>query len=104
MTRDPTAVAFSIFSPAALGSASERAAPTDCSTMSAFAVDEAQHLGALRGRNLESVEGGLEMANKAPPVALADAHPAMRGLHVAADVIERAARAISGEENAGYAL
>ena len=38
MTRDPTAVAFSIFSPAASGSASERAAPTDYSTMSAFVL------------------------------------------------------------------
>src|ERR1700719_4537548 len=57
------------------------------------AVDEAQHLGALRGRDLESVEGGFEMANKALPVALADAHPARRRLHAAADVIERAAGA-----------
>ena len=54
-------------------------------------VDEPQNFGALSGRYRKSVKGGLKVNEEGLPVALTDAHPAVRGLHVAADVIERPA-------------
>src|SRR6266568_4671754 len=54
-------------------------------------VDEPQNFGALSSRYRKSVKGGLKVNEEGLPVALTDAHPAVRGLHVAADVIERPA-------------
>src|ERR1041385_9189202 len=50
------------------------------------ALDEGKHLRALRGRNLETVQGHPTMACEAAPIGFADAHAAMGGLHIAADI------------------
>src|SRR5205823_7004590 len=59
--------------------------------------DEGKHFGALRGRNLETVQGRLNMADEAAPIGFADPHAAMGGLHVAAD-IEQGPAGRSAEE------
>ena len=54
------------------------------------AVDETQHLGALRRWDFEFVQSGMKAANENPPIAFVDPHPLMGKLHLATDVINRA--------------
>src|SRR5262249_44470456 len=53
------------------------------------ALDEVEHGAPLSGPDLERIERCFDMADEGSPVLLVDAHAAMRGLHVAADIVER---------------
>src|SRR5262249_55511089 len=53
-------------------------------------LDEPDDLGLLLAGHLELIEGGVDMAEEYLPVALVDPHPAMRQLHVAPHIQQRA--------------
>src|SRR5207244_10082866 len=52
------------------------------------ALYEREHLIALRLGNLKGVERRAEVADERGPVRFADAHPAVRRLHVSSRVVE----------------
>src|SRR2546427_590774 len=54
------------------------------------ALDEPEHLGLLVALDLEVVERSIDVAQEHLPVALVDPESAVRQLHVASDVVQRA--------------